>query len=379
MSTVSHRNIRKCSKFLRELYTLRNWDNDTTHVIGSIPALIATDICSYNDMSGHRRFAAYRAWPDDYPTIPDAPAILGSYAHQHPIITHVERTKDLKTRKITDFLSQRQFRNTDLYNQFYRPLRLPYNMGASIAITHNSVLAIGLNRVKRDFTGEDVVLLDLLRPHLVQAYANAYCVSTIQDQMTTMRQTIEGLDRAVMGISSDGRVLWATPQATRYLFEYMVGERHRPDRMPTSLRDWVKSQESTFDHGSDLSAPLTPLVIRKNHRSLTIRYVRKGSQRFVLLEQQGSDITPAALAHLGLSPRESEILSWVVQGKTNPEIGTILDISPRTVQKHLERVYGRLGVENRHAAMRMALEQAGITPNAHWIPWNHSRPKILHY
>jgi DNA-binding CsgD family transcriptional regulator len=46
----------------------------------------------------------------------------------------------------------------------------------------------------------------------------------------------------------------------------------------------------------------------------------------------------------------------VAQGKTNPEIGTILSISPRTVQKHLERVYQRLGVENRHAAMRIVLD-----------------------
>ncbi len=36
--------------------------------------------------------------------------------------------------------------------------------------------------------------------------------------------------------------------------------------------------------------------------------------------------------------------------------GTILGISPRTVQKHLERIYGRLGVENRHAAIAMAME-----------------------
>lgn len=69
-------------------------------------------------MSGHRRFAAYRGWPDNHPAIPDAQAILGRYAHQHPIITHVERTKDFKARKITDFLSQRQFRTTDLYNEF---------------------------------------------------------------------------------------------------------------------------------------------------------------------------------------------------------------------------------------------------------------------
>jgi DNA-binding CsgD family transcriptional regulator len=58
-----------------------------------------------------------------------------------------------------------------------------------------------------------------------------------------------------------------------------------------------------------------------------------------------------------LSAREAEILGWVVEGKTNPEIGVILGISRRTVHKHLEHIYSRLGVENRHAAMSLALNQ----------------------
>jgi DNA-binding CsgD family transcriptional regulator len=51
-------------------------------------------------------------------------------------------------------------------------------------------------------------------------------------------------------------------------------------------------------------------------------------------------------------------LGWVAQGKTNPEIGLILGISRRTVQKHLERIYIKLGVENRTAATAMV---AGTT------------------
>ena len=67
------------------------------------------------------------------------------------------------------------------------------------------------------------------------------------------------------------------------------------------------------------------------------------------------DGTEKLVRSLGLSKRETEIINWVVQGKTNPEIGIILGISPRTVQKHLERAYKHLGVENRHAAISMAL------------------------
>lgn len=71
-----------------------------------------------------------------------------------------------------------------------------------------------------------------------------------------------------------------------------------------------------------------------------------------------ADATPDAIERaLGLTSREAEILSWVVQGKTNPEIGTILGIQLTTVKKHLESIFMKLGVENRTAAVTLALEK----------------------
>lgn len=71
-----------------------------------------------------------------------------------------------------------------------------------------------------------------------------------------------------------------------------------------------------------------------------------------------SDATvPALMACLGLTAREAEILSWVVQGKTNPEIGVILGIQLTTVKKHLESILAKLGVENRTSAVTLALEK----------------------
>ena len=58
---------------------------------------------------------------------------------------------------------------------------------------------------------------------------------------------------------------------------------------------------------------------------------------------------------LSLTSRESEVLLWISRGKSNREIGEILSISPRTVNKHLEQIYMKLGVENRaSAAVRAA-------------------------
>ena len=52
----------------------------------------------------------------------------------------------------------------------------------------------------------------------------------------------------------------------------------------------------------------------------------------------------------GLTRREVEVLTWVADGKSNTEIGQILGMSPRTVQKHLEHIFEKLGVETRTAA-----------------------------
>lgn len=68
---------------------------------------------------------------------------------------------------------------------------------------------------------------------------------------------------------------------------------------------------------------------------------------------------PAQLQVLGLTPREAEVLFWVAQGKTNPEIGIITEVKLTTVKKHLESIYQKLGVENRTTAAALALEHLG--------------------
>jgi DNA-binding NarL/FixJ family response regulator len=69
------------------------------------------------------------------------------------------------------------------------------------------------------------------------------------------------------------------------------------------------------------------------------------------------DFTSAApLESLGLTPREAEVLLWVAQGKSNSEISTILGTAEGTIKKHLQHLFEKLGVDNRHAAAMQAVE-----------------------
>ena len=82
-------------------------------------------------------------------------------------------------------------------------------------------------------------------------------------------------------------------------------------------------------------------------------------ETMLLLEQRSDSAgTPSRLAQAALTPREAEVLSWLAKGKTNRDIGDILGMSHRTVNKHLEHVFEKLGVETRAAAAALAISHS---------------------
>ena len=73
------------------------------------------------------------------------------------------------------------------------------------------------------------------------------------------------------------------------------------------------------------------------------------------LQQYPSLFEPQSLKSMGLTERETEVLTWVAEGKSNNDVGTILGISSVTVKKHLEHIFQKMGVETRTAAVAFAL------------------------
>lgn len=79
--------------------------------------------------------------------------------------------------------------------------------------------------------------------------------------------------------------------------------------------------------------------------------------RLAAITQRPADFSSyEPLVKLGLTPKQSEVLLWVAQGKTNAEVALILSITEATVKKHLEHIFEKLGVEKRGAASLIALE-----------------------
>jgi DNA-binding CsgD family transcriptional regulator len=84
--------------------------------------------------------------------------------------------------------------------------------------------------------------------------------------------------------------------------------------------------------------------------SLLVRLVEDHGLLWLLLDERSRPLDGTRVQANGLTERETEVLQWLAAGKTNMDIAKILAISPRTVEKHVERIFQRLGVETRTAA-----------------------------
>jgi DNA-binding NarL/FixJ family response regulator len=157
------------------------------------------------------------------------------------------------------------------------------------------------------------------------------------------REAVDVAGLGVLLLDRQGRIAWRSPQAMRWL-QQALG----PQDDESALRAWL---QQAVQHGEAL-APLA------EGQQLQARYLGPGApgEVMVLLRPvaAAADAAHKRLSGAALTPRETEVLSWLAKGKTNRDIADILGMSPRTVNKHLEHIFEKLGVETRTAAAAIA-------------------------
>ncbi len=162
------------------------------------------------------------------------------------------------------------------------------------------------------------------------------------------RDAIDIGGNGVLMIDARQRVAWRSPQAQRWLAEFFdaAGE--------AACMDWLDSARGAA--GADLRT-----LTRAGH-TLTARRLGSaglGEVMWLIGLREIDALAVSRLATASLTPRETEVLSWIAKGKTNRDVGEILGMSPRTVNKHLEHVFEKLGVETRAAAAALASRELG--------------------
>lgn len=207
-----------------------------------LPALVPSEITTLsvcNLDTGRRAVVADRPGAIG----PNELAEFDRHFHEHPLLRDHARNPCAVTKRIGDLVPATCFRESGLYNDYYRRIGIDHVMAVPIHVDQRLLVSFVFNRCGRGFDDAERDALDLIRPHLGAFYR--LCASL-------------------------GRSGWAPAQ------------------------EWQ------------------------------------------------------------LTPREQDVLRWLSAGKTDRDIGAILQISPRTVHKHLQRIYEKLGVETRTAAVARA-------------------------
>ncbi len=167
------------------------------------------------------------------------------------------------------------------------------------------------------------------------------------------RAALDVSGRYLLAVNGVGKIMWATPQAQKLLSDALAAGSDDDVVLPDPIPQWL-DQARKGKVGSK-AAIMTALP---GNEQLRLQYMgRLGSNEFLLrlAKDSGADAPAEFSSELGLTTREGEVLSWLSKGKTNRDIAQILGLSPRTVDKHLEQIYSKLGVENRTAAAAIAV------------------------
>jgi CheY-like chemotaxis protein/DNA-binding CsgD family transcriptional regulator len=175
---------------------------------------------------------------------------------------------------------------------------------------------------------------------------NRELAEEIELRLDAEKQLEASLEQALLVTNRQGQILFATGQARILLNTFFSGT--ADNRLPDELRTWLNGPENQKPR---LISHRKRGEIEIDHFALS----KSGNLSLLRIEHRNGDNGPKALLALGVTAREAEVLYWMAEGKTNPEIAIIIDASLNTVKKHAINLFAKLGVETRTAAARLAL------------------------
>jgi DNA-binding CsgD family transcriptional regulator len=310
MAILVLKDTQKLNQAIQQIYSLHDRDTFGVAALAIVDRLVPSDWPLFH-VTDVRTFQVEDTFLPGFPALsPELLRVKMASIHENSIAQNMVQALQGAC-KISDFISEPQLHYREAwYQQFLRPLDiadqmmlfLPNAAGSWAQLAQANVTLVGfaLNRSARTFTERDRLILNLLRPHLAQAYGTA--------------------------------------------------------QLPDELWLWVRHQVKALD----AAALCVPFTIERSGKKLTVRLVADWERdRHTLFLEEDTTLPLECLPALGLSQRETEVMRWLMQGKDNTTIALEMGIHVGTVRKHLENIYGKLGVQSRTAAIACVLAKLG--------------------
>ena len=195
-----------------------------------------------------------------------------------------------------------------------------------------------------DYLTKPIVIDELIarvRVHLRNARRSAAAHSAL-----------DATGRFLLSVTPEGALRWSTPQAVRLLRQISPEIQETDFRLPAEVTEWMaRAAEGGAEHATHLWS--------LGERKIELAYlgqVKAGERLLRVTQVEPRQDVERLRRHFALTGREAEVLLWIARGKSNKDISTVLGISPRTVNKHLEQIFEKLGVENRASAAALTIQ-----------------------
>ena len=318
-----------------------------SRALSFLESIVSSDCSSFDFFTSDNSYDT-TAWTDrpDIST-PENMSVFAEYVHEHELIPIALAKRDGMAMKMTDVLSQERFERTGLFNEFYRLHGLNRQIGLALPVSHDLTVSCVATKGGKDFTERDRAMMSLAAPQVLNAMRNAIAYGR-------MEKALESGGSGIVALDSNGRLVFANDLITELIAAYFPHDVKDAKGLPETVTRWMgkRSLESEFD------VPIQPFVIEGRSGVLKIRLMINTLSREhnLIFEEKRLPRLDQSFQSVDLTKREAEILFWITNGKTNAVIAEICNISMRTVHKHVEHIYQKLGVETRTAAMLRGLE-----------------------
>lgn len=359
MSGLTHEDYTRILKSIEVLNSGIESESLAKRLISSMALLVPNDIASFEAFKESGEALGIIVYEPISAVDNGDLSTYYNFIHEHPLFEAVFIDHQLAAAPMMDFDSKSDFGSSGLFNEYYRQVHIEKQISTAFSVDEEVFVTLAINRSKTDFQPIERELTTLFRPHIASAIRNSWVLDKVKERENGLLNILDQSDVGAITIGSDGRLQFLSRRAINIIGRFFHGETLTAGGLPLNLWNWATRNglNGAGTNGSGFSKPFLPLRIETETETLSAEIAYDpGTGSSTILLKAKTRMNASGLEQLGLTKTEASVLYLLACGKTNADIAELNGVSPRTVQKHVENICNKLGVENRTAAAMRAME-----------------------
>lgn len=344
---LANQRLKELSECIHALYQPHPEKDFARRSVAALDTFFGSDIVCYNEFPAGRSELIAVSNVDFDPSGKYTPLFL-QLVHEHPQYRDLFITQYIPGQRLTDAMPVERYKRTQLYNEFYRKVAADYQMATVFPGDNGNIIGLVLNQQRRDFTDQELFEFQLIFPHLRQAYDQHQAAQRGERAVHALETVVRSRNLGIAILDTRDRVREVYAPAREFAQSAFNCHLAEGRLLPEPLREPVKRWRVAARAVPPV--PQAPLE-RESADGAVIRLrlaeTVDPSRHLLVFERKRGIPAASDLVPLGLTRREAEVVHWMMREKTNWEIARILGNSERTVEKHVEKVFAKLGINDR--------------------------------